>query len=185
MDPTLTLLKEEINQTLDTEHDLAKWKLAATAVLGAAAFGLSKDGRAQYWLLLFIPFVCAYIDLFDYQYELRVRVIARFIRLHGDKKDLLQEYETECEQARQQRVFSLGNWSVFGCSLGACILGPVFYFLHRHYHPGEGELLVSVTAAMAFWLVGVLVIVALWLLFQKEARKLSGETRKPQLAKTA
>jgi hypothetical protein len=74
---------------------------------------------------------------------------------------------------------------VFGCSLGACILGPAFYFLHKHYHPDQGQLLVSVTAAMAFWLVGVLLIVALWLFFQIESRKLSGETRNPQLAKAA
>ena len=94
MDSLITL-KEEINKNNEMEHDLAKWKLGVTAALGAAAFGLGKDcGTPPYWLLLFVPFVCAYIDLFVYQYELRILVIARFLRQHhqdGDK--FLMKYE--------------------------------------------------------------------------------------------
>jgi hypothetical protein len=66
---------------MEDEHDLAKWKLGVTAALAAAAFGLAgQNSGPNYWLLLIVPFVCAYVDLYAYQYELRIRVIARFLR---------------------------------------------------------------------------------------------------------
>src|SRR5437879_5385022 len=128
MDSALNLLKEEINKTMEAEHDLAKWKLGVTAAMGTAAFGLAK-GSPNYWLLLLVPFVCAYVDLYAYQYQLRIHVIARFLREHAEGDVVLQTYEKECEKWRSQDIFSLGNWAGLGCSLGASVLGPVFYAL--------------------------------------------------------
>lgn len=177
MDSTLNLLKQEINKTFEAEHDLAKWKLGVTAALGAAAFGFGKDGsNPNYWLLLFVPFVCAYVDLFNYQYELRILVIARFLRKPGQGDELLQKYELECERERGKRIFSLGNLAEISCSLGASILGPIFYVLHnRYYGSDKGSLLVSRPAAGMIWLWGVLLIIFLWLYFQYKTRQLSGD----------
>src|ERR1039458_532731 len=122
------LLKEEINKTQDAEHDLAKWKLGVTAAMGAAAFGLSKDNSPSYWLLFLVPFVCAYVDLYDYQYRLRTLVIAKFLRERaGDP--VLAEYEERCAKERHERVFDLGTMAGISSSIGASIFGPVFYFL--------------------------------------------------------
>jgi hypothetical protein len=187
MDSTLTLLKQEINKTMEAEHDLAKWKLGVTAALGAAAFGFGQNGSSpSYWLLLFVPFVCAYVDLFNYQYELRIRVIARFLRKPGQGDELLQKYEQECDDQRGKRIFSLGNWAEFGCSLGASILGPIFYVLHnKYYNSDKGSLLVSRPAAGIIWFLGVLLIVFLWLYFQYQALKLSGDDDSRQTAAAA
>jgi hypothetical protein len=175
MNSTLSLLKQEINKTNEAEHDLAKWKLAVTAALGAAAFGLGQDGSAPYWLLLFIPFVCTYVDLFDYQYQLRILVTARFLREHGQDDAVLQAYEQECEEVRARHIFSLGKLAEISCSLGACVLGPVFYLLDSHFNPGRGSLLVSPAVGGVIWLSGVLLIVFLWVYFQVKSRQLSGE----------
>lgn len=180
MDEALTLLKEEINKTLEAEHDLGKWKLAVTAALGAAAFGLAGHDP-NYWLLLFVPFVCAYIDLYSYQYEFRVRVIARFLREHPGRDAVLQIYEQECERLRGQDVFSLGNWAGIGSSLGASVLGPVVYFLRiQHDHAFSESLLLPLTAAGAIWFLGALLIFILWRYFQSHARTISGESDKKQ-----
>lgn len=174
MDSTLSLLKQEINTTMEAQHDLAKWKLAVTAALGAAAFGLSKEGPKSYWLLLFVPFVCAYIDLYAYQYEFRILVIARFLREHAQEDTVLQEYEKECEKWRRKDIFSLGNWAGFGCSLGVSVIGPAFYVLQRIDNPaGANSLLVPPAAATTIWLLGVLLIVFLWRRFTDETQKFS------------
>jgi hypothetical protein len=185
MDSVLNLLKQEINTTMEAEHDLAKWKLGVTAALGAAAFGLAKD-RPNYWLLLLVPFVCAYVDLYAYQYELRIRVIAQFLRGHPAKGDeLLQTYELECENWREQHVFSLGNWAGIGCSLGASVFGPVFYVLQRMHHTAPDNLLVSLKAGGTIWLLGVLLIFFLWWYFHVQARKIRGEADSSQTAAAA
>jgi hypothetical protein len=176
MESTLITLKEEINKTNEAEHDLAKWKLGVTAMLGAAAFGLGRDPEnPQYWLLLFVPFVCAYVDLFSYQYELRIRVIARFLRVYGDGDPLLRDYERECEQERKKGVFSLSNVAEFGCSLAASVIGPLFYLLQNVPHQRSDSWLVSPAAAAGVWIGGVALIVALWVYFHVRARSLSDE----------
>jgi len=177
MDSSLRLLKEEINKVNEAEHDLAKWKLAVTAALGAAAFGLGKTGTAPYWLLLFVPFVCAYIDLFDYQYELRILVIARFLREHGESDKVLQEYEVECEKERASGgTFSLSKWAEFSCSLFLPLSGLVLYLLDSRNNPGRGSLLMPPAAAAAIWLLGVLLIGALWAYFLVSSLRLSTES---------
>jgi hypothetical protein len=185
MDSVHSLLKQEINTTVGAEHDLAKWKLGVTAALGAAAFGLTKDGPSH-WLLLLVPFVCAYVDLYAYQYQLRIRVIARFLREHPAKGDeLLQAYELECEKWRGKGVFSLGNWAGFGCSLGASAIGPVFYVVHRRQYTGLYNLLVSHAGAGMVWLVGVLLILILWLYFRCLAGVISGKDDSSQTTAAA
>ncbi len=185
MDSTLGLLKEEINKTMEAEHDLAKWKLGVTAALGVAAFGLAKDSNPNYWLLLLIPFVCAYVDLYVYQYQVRIRVIARFLREHHEGDALMQEYERDCEHWRGQHLFSLGNWAGLGCSLGASLLGPVFYFLKRWRGEVPDSLLISPVAAGVIWLLGALLVISLWLYFQYQARKVAKERHIREVEKAA
>ena len=163
------LLKEEINKTQDAEHDLAKWKLGVTAAMGAAAFGLSKDNSPSYWLLFLVPFVCAYVDLYDYQYRLRTLVIAKFLRERaGDP--VLAEYEERCTKERHERVFDLGTMAGISSSIGASIFGPVFYFLIPH--TGPDTLLVSPAYALVIWIVGVGLVIGLYANFRRKERKI-------------
>ena len=178
MDSTVALLKEEINKTLESEHDLAKWKLGVTAALGATAFGLTKQSDPNYWLLLFVPFVCVYIDLYVYQYQSRIKVIANFLRLNAEGDGLLQKYEKECERLRGENVFSLGNWAGLGCSLGASILGPAFYLVRNMHDILANRLLVSHAIAGVVWLVGLGLIIYLWYYSQAEGEKVSRPAQK-------
>lgn len=176
------LLKEEINKTQDAEHDLAKWKLVVTAALGTVAFGLSKDNSPAYWLLFLVPFVCAYVDLYDYQYRLRTLVIAKFLREEGGDP-ILTAYEERCAAERHKHFFSLGTRAAISSSIGVSVFGPLFYFLIPH-QPASGlsipaagatfaattptmanSLLVSPTYAMVIWGVGIAVVVGLYVHF--------------------
>jgi len=171
MDTTLTLLKEEINKTQDAEHDLAKWKLGVTAALGAAAFGLSKDNSPIYWLLFLVPFVCAYVDLYDYQYRFRTLVIAKFIR-ENPSDPILQSYEKTCEAVRKKHVFDIGRRAAISSSIGASVFGPLFYFLNPAHSNAPNTLLVSPRFALVIWFIGVLCVIALYLNFLYKEKKL-------------
>jgi len=171
MDSPLELLKDEINKTNEQEHDLAKWKLGVTAALGVAAFGITKETEPYYWLLLFVPFVCAYIDLYAYQYQVRIMVLARFLREHpGVNNTVLRDYERACKGWRKENVFSLGTWAGLGSSLGASLAGPLFYLLVRRNNP-KTDLLVSPCVAGLIWVAGVLLIGALWVYFRSRVNK--------------
>ena len=178
---TPALLKGEINTTQEQEHDLAKWKLIATGVLGAAAFGLSGEQHVpNYWLLFFVPFVCAYVDLYDYQYRLRVLVIGKFLRDQESDPEL-QSYEKRCEALRQQRSrdFDLGKWAGIGSSIGASLFGPLFYFFRRPQEKVPDTLLVSPSVALTMWGAGILLVFLLYLDFLRKERKIAGRPAAP------
>jgi len=100
-------------------------------------------------------------------------VIAWFLREYAKDDAVLQAYELECERLRGMHLFSLGNWAGLGCSLGASLLGPVIYFLKRWQSPVPNTLLVSPVAAGVIWLLGAALVVALWLYFQRQAKKIA------------
>jgi len=183
VDSALNLLKEEINKTNEQEHDLAKWKLGVTAALGVAAFGVTRDSKPNHWLLLLVPFVCAYIDLYAYQYSVRIMAIARFLRDHpGDSDKVLRDYELACLRWRKQRIYSLGSLAGIGSSVGASLFGPIFYFLVRSGQSEPDSLLVSPCVALAIWLVGLLLIAGLWLYFKSRVAKIDAVDATPPVA---
>ena len=158
---SLKLLKEEINQTTESEHDFAKWKLIVVAALGAAGLGLGKEtanaGSAShdhYWLLIFIPFVCAYIDLHSYQYQTKIMVLARYIREKGNEDSVLQDYEYMAQVFREKNVFYLGQYA----SLCASVILTGAAAGIAHYKGLLGD-----SATILMWLVGSALIVGLWL----------------------
>jgi phosphorylase kinase alpha/beta subunit len=185
---SLNLLKEEINQTLESEHDFAKWKLIVAAGLGATALGLGQGSTRQTWLLLFIPFACAYIDLHISQYQARILVLAQFIRRYyptatgygGDTA--LQDYEKYVHQLRASKghFFDLGQFAHRLASFGLSLAGPVVVLLVLWQSPPSNEVRFghkSVAAIKAFldwvptlkhygttavWLVGIAAIWAVW-----------------------
>jgi hypothetical protein len=156
MEDAFALLKKEINQTMDAEHDLAKWKLIVIAALGGTAFGLSGSGSHEKdWMLLLIPYVCAYVDLYAYQYQIRIQVLSRFLtQPQGDS--FLKQYEADCEVLRERGVFSLGSWAGVGSSIVASLTGPLVYV--KSGQPGP--------VAVWAWIFGILLIVLLYGFFR-------------------
>lgn len=191
---SLSLLKAEINQTLEAEHDFAKWKLIVTAALGGAALGLGKDNASQLWLLLLIPFACAYIDLHLSQYQARILVLAQFIRRYhagatvDDGDTVLQDYEKYCHELRSGKIhfFDLGQFANRHASFGLSLAVPIVALLAswRSLSSAAGFWNRSVAAigaflhwiptlkhfwAMLVWLSGM---AAIWLVWHSHSRRL-------------
>lgn len=130
---SIRLLKQEINDTFASVHDMVKWKLGVCAALGAAGLGLNTSGdkhHPYYLLLLLIPFVCTYTDLYTYQYQIRILVIAQFLRRQTTDA-VLRDYELWCTTARKDGDFGLWHLAGAGAtavmSLGAVVVGWVQY----------------------------------------------------------
>lgn len=157
--PAYALLKEEICKTQEAQHDLAKWKLGVTAALGAAAMGLP-TGKSNYLLLFFVPFVCAYVDLYAYQYQLRILAIARFLRKPPGEPVLLA-YEDHCLAMRDTSAFSFGNLAGIGSSAGATLFGALLYFLAPTPKGEPDTRLLSPQIAWIVWIAGALLILSL------------------------
>jgi hypothetical protein len=149
---TITLLKEEVNKTLESLHDFAKWKLIAVSTLVAAGIGLQpfNEQRTTVWLLLFVPYACAYIDLNCYQYLLRIFLIAKVLRRSND--ELLCEYEKQCEFYRRRGFFGLGLFAQMGCSLVFSIVTPGLAFLRFVADEPDKWKLVAASFAWVFGL---------------------------------
>jgi hypothetical protein len=188
MDSALNLLKQEINATVAEGHDLAKWKLVVTAALGVAAFGLTEKNKPCYWVLLFVPFVCVYIDLYTYQMRLRVQVIAKFLREHPEGDAVLQKYELECQKLRgpHRHVFDVENLAGLTCSLFVSGSGPVLYFLLLlRGRASLDDLLISPAAAGIVWLFGVFLIVLLYKVSKRMGKPFSGSSDSVRTAPVA
>jgi hypothetical protein len=180
---SLNLLKQEINQTIESEHDFAKWKLIVVAALGGAALGLNKTDLAQPWLILFIPFACAYIDLHLSQYQARMLVLAHFIRCYRfgsaaqDKDETLPRYEDYCNRLRKSKrhIFDLGQLASLIASLGLSISAPGLAFAVSwktpqtfNFHPWE----------WGVWFAGIVTICVVWIGNDRRQKHLKVESQK-------
>lgn len=173
---TFELLKQEINKTLENLHDFAKWKLIVVSALASTALGLLGSGKSLApWLLVFVPYASAYIDLNCYQYLLRIFLIAKVLRSSQSASDpLLNEYEEQCEKYREQGFFSFGLFAQVGCSLvfSAVVLG----FVVGRFRVDEAGL-PNICPLLAIWLVGVLLIILCYWVFVRKRRLLDSTER--------
>jgi hypothetical protein len=158
---TTYLLKREINQTIKSLHDFAKWKLIVTSAIAAAALGLAPGESRQtlYWLFLFTPFACAYIDLNCYQYLIRITVISHYLRKNTTPEDQgLQLYERQVEVLRKNyNIFDLGQYAQIGVSMFISI-APVFAVVQFVREQRR----VAVVLSLVAWGVGVFLVWFLW-----------------------
>jgi hypothetical protein len=178
---TSHLLKEEINQTLDSLHDFAKWKLIVTSALAGAGFGLTSGATSapHYSLLLFIPYACAYVDLNCYQYLIRITVLARCLREHGEDR-LLHIYERECSALRKRYgVFDLGKYAGVGASLAVSLVAPLFAVV-KFSALKDFNFYLSILV----WVLGVSLVYCLWLVFKRKDH-LADTGKIPDTAKPA
>lgn len=117
--------RHEIIETQKVRSDLLKWKLILCAVLGGIGLGLRGVGLRGmagtnsfssggldshiYLTLCLIPPVCAYVDILCYHLNLRMFVIARFLKdprrriirnFSNDNKKSINDTEAEYENFR-------------------------------------------------------------------------------------
>jgi hypothetical protein len=167
---TPSLLKEEINKTLEALHDFSKWKLLAASAIGLPG---STVQTGPNWLLAAVPFACAYVDLNSYQYLLRIFLLAKVLRQSEDDK-ILRQYESECEKYRARGYFNMGMFAQFGSSLIFSLILPGFAL---------GRLILDNIAAwmvvtfVAAWVVGIAFLVVCDIKYRRSARLLEEQTK--------
>jgi len=167
---TASLLKQEINKTLEDLHDFAKWKLIAVSALAAAGLGLSQNNlqNTTYWLLVFVPYACAYVDLNCYQYLLRIFLIAKVLR-NSQEDSLLRYYEDQCEIYRKRGFFGFGIFAQLGSSLAFSVILPAFALVRFILDNVESWKLESLLTA---WFIGLLILVLCYLSFIQKGKLL-------------
>jgi uncharacterized membrane protein len=97
---------------------LLKWKLVLVAALSAVGLGLNTGGRSHPVVLVAVPLVCIYVDLLCRHLNLRIQLIAEFIRTcperEGNDEDnaafLLRQYERYVP--RHANAFVLEDWAL-------------------------------------------------------------------------
>lgn len=168
MDST-ELVKQETRFSLESLHDFAKWKLIVASGLAAAGLRLtSQQGTA--WLLLLIPYACAYVDLYCYQDLIRIIVVSRFFQEHNDAT--LRAYEEMCQRLHARyRVWDLGHHAQIGGSL-VLSLAPIITCIEL-FRAREWWWL---GVALVFWMGGVCLSVGLWRYYK---RKLQAASKDP------
>jgi hypothetical protein len=135
----MDILREEIIEAQKARADLIKWKLILVAGLGSAGLGLNGDSQNDMILLLcLIPFVCVYVDLAARHLNLRMHVIAEFVRTHdeADKKESTDTwpaaYEDYVKTMEEKRIFVLETiilkWSTLFLSILVIVAGIVMCF---------------------------------------------------------
>lgn len=173
------LIKQETNFSLESLHDFAKWKLIVASGLAAAGLGLNgPQGKA--WLLLLIPYACAYIDLYSYQDLIRIIVVSQFFKNHSDDA-ILRAWEEHTQKLHKQYgVWRLGYHAQIGGSL-VLSLAPVItcieFFVTKHW----GWLGV----AIPMWIAGVCLSIGLWRYYEGILKAASDPESENGLAKQA
>ncbi len=145
-------LREEIIEAEKARADLLRWKLVITAALGGVGLGLSGTSAATPLLLLGVPLVCVYVDLLCNHMNLRIQLIAQYLRHHqqtveGDaaiyegyeryvlKMDDLKE-SSRAEQSKvrpwqsffqpKRSVFDLERWALAYSTLALSIAVGIY-----------------------------------------------------------
>ena len=114
-------LRAEIIDAEKARADFQKWKLLLVAGLGAAAFGLGGNNRANLLLLCLIPPVCGYVDLLCKHITLRILVIGTYLRKFKEANATSGEvldYEGFVQKARDKvNPYVLEDWVMHGSTL--------------------------------------------------------------------
>ena len=117
----MDILRKEIIEAEKLRSEFLRWKLLLVAGLGAAGLGLTDSPLPQIVLAL-IPLVCVYVDLVARHMNLRILVIAAYLRAAdfapGDDGCHFREYEDLCKEKRHVFGFETValSWSTIALS---------------------------------------------------------------------
>jgi hypothetical protein len=163
------ILKEETKLTLSDLHDFAKWKLTAAAALASIGLGLTKyHAQNSHWLLVLIPYVCLFVDLNIYNYNLRLLVISKVIKEYCKADNLLRIYECTCEEGcSRDGIFASATLAQLGSSIMFSMLSSYAFFQSS----GGSVVLAS---EVACWGVGIVLIVLFYKDYKNKRDKITG-----------
>jgi hypothetical protein len=189
-------LRDEILEAQKIRADLVKWKLISVAGIGAAALGL-KNLSIEEPLLLFslIPFACLYVDAETRHLNLRMLVIAAFIRQQDKENNtwckLYEEYvhsqvrDKEIVVFHQKfKIFSLEDLILQNSTIFLSCLILIAGFVHVHNdkysHLDFDSHFLSLKFFMLFGsgIVGILFSLIIHRFFNKATEKINKEEKK-------
>jgi hypothetical protein len=104
----MEILRQEIIEAQKIRAQFVQWKLTLVAVLAGVGLGFYPSIASHSTaVLILIPFVCVYVDVCVRHLNLRVLIIAEFLRStrHGATEKYFAEYEDFCYTKR--RAFKL------------------------------------------------------------------------------
>lgn len=114
-------LREEIRNSEAARLDFLKYKLIAIATLAAVAFGMGEwdkhpEGIEPRYVLALIPFVCIYVDALCYHNNLRILVIAKYMRCNGDAYEIfLSQWDQLLNNKYKEGIgdyFKIEDWII-------------------------------------------------------------------------
>ncbi|MCI5160313.1 MAG: hypothetical protein D3906_18190 [Candidatus Electrothrix sp. AUS1_2] len=165
------ILKEETKLTLSDLHDFAKWKLTAAAALASIGLGLKETqvhSQVSLWLLVFIPYICLFVDLNIYNYNLRLLVISKVIKESCKADNLIRIYESTCEKGcRRNGVFTSATLAQLGSTIMFSMLS-----IYAFFQSSGGSLVYEV----ACWGVGMLLIALFYMDYESKRNKIIGKS---------
>ena len=160
-------LREEIIEAEKIRADLIKWKLILVAGLGAAGLGLNGNSRNDMTLLLcLIPFVCVYVDLVARHLNLRIHVIAEFMR--GQKEEWTADYEKYAESMEKNRVFALETGVLWYSTVFLSVIVIIYGFVMHSKQP-----VINLVLFISSGFFGIVVAVSIDVLYRKRRTKIT------------
>lgn len=173
----MTILKEEINDSMTAILSLAKWKLVVVGALAAVGLGVHKDmGTFEHgYLLLFLsPLVCAYIDFLAYERVAGIHFIAKYLREYsGTDEEMLElkGYEQFIHSCRSDRLYrSYEGTARFVSSVVVSIAVPAFAFAIDNYR----SVILERIWLMVLPLAGIVFCIVAYSYHQRQLKKLEG-----------
>jgi hypothetical protein len=111
----MNTLREEIIHAHETRSELLKWKLAIVGAIGAVGLGLAGAQTSKHadLVLAAAPLVCIYVDLLCMNLNIRMLVIASWMRqapIHDAEQRAIGEYEAFVDRFRN--AFALEDWAI-------------------------------------------------------------------------
>jgi hypothetical protein len=153
----LVPLRTEILECEKARIDLLKYKLLTIAVLGSIGLGLNDKINDQsaviapVYILCIIPFACIFVDSLCMHNNLRIVVIAKFLKEQGD---LYERFVLDVRK-RSRFIFSLEDFALHVSSILVSIILI-----------GLG-IWKSVCALIITGIVGVMMILTLYLIYRR------------------
>jgi hypothetical protein len=148
-------LRAEIVESIKIRADFLKWKLVLIAALGAAALGFTGNNHTIPELLGFIPFVCAYVDILCTHTDLRIFVIAKFLRENKVSAEDSKAYEATV--SRLSGAFFWESFALLGTTVATSLmLFGLVYYSDQFTDIGGRQMLLSPRAKDFLVLMGTL-----------------------------
>jgi len=111
----MNTLRSEIMQAHETRSELLKWKLVIVGAIGSVGLGLTgaKTSKHADLVLAAVPLVCIYVDLLCMNLNVRMLVIASWMREVETKEPeqlAMRNYERFVDEVRD--AFALEDWAI-------------------------------------------------------------------------